>query len=414
MSLTPSTPEYIIPKLKAETIAAIVKKGVRLDGRSLTDYRPITIIPNYLPKAEGSAFVKLGNTQVLVGVKMEVGTPYPDAPNEGVIIVSAEFVPMASPVFEPGPPDENAIELARVIDRSIRETHAIDLEKLAIIPGKKVWTVWIDIYVLDHDGNLMDASSIGTLAALMTAKIPKAEVTEDEQVIVDKTQYVGKLPLRKKVVTVTLGKISNILIVDPDQEEESILDTRIVMAVTEDGLIAGIQKTGQSSITKEEALKAADIAIAKGEELIELITKKVEVPQEKPEVTEEKAAEVIEQRETEEIKELEKKIEEVIENAKEVAKEAQAEKEEAAEAPTLEQEVKEAEETKEAEKTEETEEKEGKKGGPPTAQEEASEEAEESAQEGEEQESRQEKENEQVRESQESKESPEESLKPNQ
>jgi exosome complex component RRP42 len=276
MSLTPTEPINIIPRLKAETIASIVKKGVRLDGRKLDEFRELTIIPNYLPKAQGSALVKLGSTQVLVGVKLEVGTPYPDAPDEGVIIVSAEFVPMASPVFEPGPPDENSIELARVIDRSIRETHAIDLKKLAIVPGKKVWTVWIDIYVLDHGGNLMDASSIGTLAALMTTRIPKAEVGENEEVLVDKATVVEPLPLNKKVVTVTLGKISNVLIVDPDNEEESVLDTKLTIAVTDDGLIAGIQKSGQSSITEEEALKAAEVALEKGKELIDKVTQLVE------------------------------------------------------------------------------------------------------------------------------------------
>ncbi len=313
MSLTPTEPENIIPKLKADTIASIVKKGVRLDGRGLTGYRKIEIIPNYLPKAQGSALVKLGNTQVLAGVKLEVGTPYPDAPDEGVIIVSAEFVPMASPVFEPGPPDENAIELARVIDRSIRETHAIDLKELAIIQGEKVWTVWVDIYVLDHDGNLMDASSIAALAALMTTKVPKVEVSKDGVVVVNKEEAEKPLPLKKKVVTVTLGKVSDILIVDPDHEEESVLDTKITIAVSDDGLIAGMQKSGQSSITMDEAIKAVDIALSKGVELIQLISEAVEKENngrvrvlgeseegthEQPEVDNDKAEELPEEQET--------------------------------------------------------------------------------------------------------------------
>jgi len=303
MSVTPTSPDYIIPKLKADTIASLVKKGVRPDGRRLEDIRPVEITVNYLPKADGSALVKLGNTQVLVGVKLEVGTPYPDAPDQGVIIVSAEFVPMASPVFEPGPPDENAIELARVIDRSIRELGAIDLSKLVLIPGKKVWVVWIDIYVLDHDGNLVDASSIATLAALMTAKVPKAVINEEEEeIIVDKTSHTGPLPLIKKVVTVTIGKLGNALIVDPDLEEESVLDTKIIIAVSEDGKIAGIQKSGPSSLTKEEVLKAVDIAIKKGLDLIKLIDEKVK---EQVSETEAKAGEATPAEEREEREEVE-------------------------------------------------------------------------------------------------------------
>ena len=346
MSFTPSSPDYILPKLKEQTLANIIKKGVRLSGRKLDQYRDIEIITDYIPHADGSAYVKLGNTQVLVGVKLELGTPYADTPNEGVMVVSAEFVPMASPSFEPGPPDENAIELARVIDRSLREIRAIDLEKLAIIPGKKVLIAWIDIYVLDHDGNLIDASSIATLAALLTTKMPKVEVTENEEVIIDKETRVGPLPLRHKVVTVTIGKLGDKLIVDPDLEEESVLSTRIVIAVSEDGRIAGMQKTGMGSLTQEEILRAIDIALAKGKELIALIEEKVKPKEEKPAEAEEKKAEEVK----EEVKEEEKPVpEEKAEEPKEEKKKEEEEKK----AEELEEKPQEAPEKEEREEAEE-------------------------------------------------------------
>ncbi len=372
MSVTPSSPDYIIPKLKAETIASLVKRGTRLDGRGLHDIRQVEIIPNYLPKADGSALVKLGNTQVLVGVKLEVGTPYPDAPDQGVIIVSAEFVPMASPVFEPGPPDENAIELARVIDRSIRELGAIDLSKLVLIPGKKVWVVWIDIYVLDHDGNLVDASSIATLAALLTAKIPKAVISEeDEQIVVDKTTHVAQLPLLKKVVTVTVGKLGKALIVDPDLEEESVLDTKIIFAISEDGRIAGIQKSGPSSITKDEVLRATDVAIKKGQELIKIIEQAVEAAVKQAEAKEEKKVEEVKEEKEEALEAKESAVEEVTEG------EEVEETSETIEAAEEEEEGKEEEVTEEREAEEpvkkleeEVEEEPAKKEAAPAAREE--------------------------------------------
>lgn len=374
MSVTPSSPDYIIPKLKAETIASLVKRGTRLDGRGLHDIRQVEIIPNYLPKADGSALVKLGNTQVLVGVKLEVGTPYPDAPDQGVIIVSAEFVPMASPVFEPGPPDENAIELARVIDRSIRELGAIDLSKLVLIPGKKVWVVWVDIYVLDHDGNLVDASSIATLAALLTAKIPKAVISEeDEQIVVDKTTHVAQLPLLKKVVTVTVGKLGKALIVDPDLEEESVLDTKIIFAISEDGRIAGIQKSGPSSITKDEVLRATDIAIKKGQELIKIVEQAVEAAVKQAEAKEEKRAEEGKEEKEEALEAKESAVEEVTEGAgvEETSEtlEAAEEKEESKEKEVTEE--REAEEpVKELKEKEGAGEEQAKKEAAPAAQEE--------------------------------------------
>ncbi|MCD6084683.1 MAG: exosome complex protein Rrp42 [Desulfurococcales archaeon] len=274
MSITPSS-DYIIPKLKAETIVSLIRKGVRASGRGLEDFRELDIVTNYIPNADGSAFVKLGNTQVIAGVKLELGTPYPDTPNEGAIVVSAEFVPAASPLFEPGPPDENAIELARVIDRSLREIKAIDLGKLVLIPGKRVWVVWIDIYVLDHDGNLIDASSIATLVALLTARVPKAEV-EGEEIRVGKSEYTGPLPMNRKVVTVTIGKIDKIMLVDPDIEEETVLDTKLVIAVSDDERIAGLQKSGMGALDKNEVLKMTELAMKKGKEIIEIVEKSIE------------------------------------------------------------------------------------------------------------------------------------------
>lgn len=270
MSFTPTT-EYLIPKLKLDTLLTMLGRGVRLNGRRLDEFRPINIVTDYIPNADGSALVKLGNTQVLVGVKLEVGTPYPDTPNDGNLIINAEFMPTASPVFEPGPPDENAIELARVIDRGIRESRAIDLSRLALIPGKRVWNLWVDIYVLDHDGNLIDASSIGVLAALLTTRIPKAEVKENNEVVIDKTVKTSPLSINKYVTTITIVKVGGYLMVDPDLEEESLMDAKLIVSVTDDGLIAGLQKSGPGYFTEEELMKAINIGLSKGRELIDII-----------------------------------------------------------------------------------------------------------------------------------------------
>jgi exosome complex component RRP42 len=96
-----------------------------------------------------------------------------DTPNDGVLTVNAELAPIASPSFETGPPDENSVELARIVDRGIRESKMIDTEKLCIEPGKKVFVVFVDIYVLNHDGNLIDASAISALSALLTSKMTR-------------------------------------------------------------------------------------------------------------------------------------------------------------------------------------------------------------------------------------------------
>lgn len=275
MSLTP-TNEVVVPAIKVESMIEQLKKGMRIDGRKLTDFRPIELKLGYVDNADGSALVRLGETQVLVGIKLEVGRPFPDSPNEGVLTVHAEFVPTASPTFEPGPPDENAIELSRVIDRGLREAEVIDLSKLVLIPGEKVWVVWIDIYVLDHDGNLTDASALGIMAALLTTKMPKYEVTEGGEVKINREERVSHLPLNREVLTVTAAKIGDYIILDPTLEEESLCDAKITFSITNDGLIAGMQKAGMGVFTTDEVIKIADLAMEKGKELISIVEKAVE------------------------------------------------------------------------------------------------------------------------------------------
>ncbi len=278
MSLTP-TRQPIIPKIKRETIKKLIKKGERIDGRKLEEYRPIEIILNPIPKAEGSAWVKLGNTIVMTGIKLEVGTPYSDRPNEGVLQVHAEFVPLASPTFEPGPPDENAIETARVIDRSLREPRAIRLEDLVIIPGRKVWLVFNDIYLIDHDGNIIDAGMLSSMLALNLAKIPKIVSIEDDNVVIDKTVKETPLPLNLNVVTVTIGLIDEIPLVDPLLEEELVIDSKITIAFDEKGRITGIQKAGMKGIRTPVLDEVVDIASKKASELHELLRKVLSNPE---------------------------------------------------------------------------------------------------------------------------------------
>ncbi|MCW4028538.1 MAG: exosome complex protein Rrp42 [Candidatus Bathyarchaeota archaeon] len=254
----------LVTKVRLRQIEQLLEKGKRLDERGLQDYREIKIEQGIIEKAEGSARVLLGKTEVLVGVKVETGEPFPDTPNDGVMTVNAELVPIASPHFEPGPPDENSIELARVVDRGIRESHAIDTEKLCIEAGKKVFVVFVDVYVLNHDGNLIDASAMAAIAALLNTKMPNYEIKDGELKI---KQGYTQLPMKSHPVTVTLGKINNKLIIDPGVEEESVMDSRITFATNEAGNICAIQKGGSGFFTPQQILDASKIALEKAAEL---------------------------------------------------------------------------------------------------------------------------------------------------
>jgi exosome complex component RRP42 len=254
----------LVTRVRLKQIEQLIEKAKRLDGRGLSDYREIKIEQGIIEKAEGSARVLLGKTEVLVGVKVETGTPFPDTPNDGVMTVNAELVPLASPTFEPGPPDENSIELARIVDRGIRESKAIDTAKLVIEPGKKVFVVFVDIYVLNHDGNLIDASALAAVSALLNTKMPNYEVKDGEVII---KQGYTPLPMKSHPITVTLGKINNKLIVDAWLEEEQVIDARLTMAINDEGNICAIQKGCAGYFTQQQILEGMKLAMEKAAEL---------------------------------------------------------------------------------------------------------------------------------------------------
>ncbi len=252
----------MLTEIDVEYVRKMVEEGKREDGRGFEEFRPLKIEMGYVKNAEGSAMVTLGETKVLVGVKMEIGEPFPDTPNEGVLIVNAELGPIASPEFESGPPDEDAIELARVVDRGIREAKVIDLEKLCIEPGEKVWMICIDIHVLNDCGNLIDASSLGAVAALLNTHIPKLK----EDGTIDRGTVDRKLELSGIPIACTIHKIGSKMILDPTMKEEEAVDGRLTIT-TVNGMICAMQKGGTCGFTPEEVFKAIDISLKKGEEI---------------------------------------------------------------------------------------------------------------------------------------------------
>ena len=157
---------------------------------------------------------------------------------------------MAFPTFEAGPPNETSIEIARVVDRGIRESKMIDIEKLVIEPGKKVWIVFVDINVIDFDGNLIDACTLGTLAALKSAIVPGSKEGGKD----------FPLPIRTLPVSVTMVKIGDELICDPLLEEEQLSSARLTVSISEDGHIRAMQKGDSGSFTMEEIRKAIKIS----------------------------------------------------------------------------------------------------------------------------------------------------------
>lgn len=258
-------------KIVREHIRALTEKGVREDGRSFVEYRkPLRIEYGISNKsAEGSASVIIGETEVVAGVKLEVGEPFPDTPDAGVLMVGAELLPLSNPEFESGPPGIDAIELARVIDRCIRESKAIDFAKLCIKKGEKVWMVYLDIYPINDDGNLFDAAALAAVAALKDTKFPEYD-TKKEQINYQKKTN-KPLPLTKTPILVTVAKIKKRYIIDPTRNEVESLDARLSVATLDNGTICALQKGGDEAIKAEEVDEMIAIATDQAAKLRKLL-----------------------------------------------------------------------------------------------------------------------------------------------
>lgn len=248
----------ITPTITRKRIEKYLSEGKRFDSRKPEEFREMVIETGVSKKAEGSARVKIGNTEVIVGIKLDVSAPYPDSLDKGNLMTTAELLPLSSERISLGKPGIDSVELGRVIDRGVREGKFIELEKLCIKAGEKVWNVFIDIYSINDDGNLLDAAGIGTVIALKEAYMPKYDEEKEKVIFGEMTKE--KLPLSKHVTfPITVHKIGNSFLVDPTREEEDIVQSRVTIGMNKDG-IASIQKGKEGSLTIEEFDKILDMA----------------------------------------------------------------------------------------------------------------------------------------------------------
>jgi len=226
--------EEVDAEIRTTHVLDLAAEGKRLDGRGPNEYRKITVEPGFVTTADGSALVRIGETAVVAGIKLEPGKPFPDTPNAGVLTTNAELIPLSSPTFEPGPPQPGAIEVSRVVDRAIRAAETIDLTKLCVTPGEKTWVCYADMHVIDHAGNLIDASLLAALTALAHATVPAKRFG-----IAD-ADY--RLEVQNYPIECTFVRLGDAIVVDPSFDEERAAQGRLTVATDETGRIVAMQK----------------------------------------------------------------------------------------------------------------------------------------------------------------------------
>ncbi|CAJ1053276.1 exosome complex component RRP45 [Xyrichtys novacula] len=227
----------------------------------------------------GCCFVDLGKTRVMAQVSSELVTPKESRPNEGIMFFNIELSPMASPAFEQGRQSELSVKLNRQLERCLRNSKCIDTESLCVVSGEKVWQIRVDVHMLNHDGNLMDAASIAAITALCHFRRPDVGIQGDE-VTVFSPEERDPIPLSIYHMPISVSfaffQQGTYLLVDPCEREERVMDGLLMIAMNKHREICSIQSSGGIMLLKEQVMRCSKIASIKVSEITELISKALE------------------------------------------------------------------------------------------------------------------------------------------
>ena len=133
-------------------------------------------------------------------------------------------------------------------------------------PGEKIWIVFLDIHIIDFDGNLFDAASLASLAALLTSKVPASRFDLGEDY---------PLPLRDPPISCTYVKYDDVIVLDPSLDEELIAQARLTVATDTNGDIRAMQKGLSGSFTLDEIKKIIKDSFDNGKKIREQLYKSV-------------------------------------------------------------------------------------------------------------------------------------------
>nr|VZI12388.1 unnamed protein product [Spirometra erinaceieuropaei] len=231
--------------------------GCRLDGRSGKDYRPVEVMTGILNHSAGSARVKLGGTSVVSCVTIEIGSPSFDCPNQGRLMIDVECSPTATPKFSGKSGSEIADSLKATLSSAFT-SDCVPLDLLCIQPGKQCWVLYVDLLLLESDGNLLDAASLAVVAALRTLKLPSSLSRKIPN---------GNLSTEDVPLFVTVHKIGSTLVVDATREEEACSLSRVLVSVKADGTLTSLIKEGCGSLQVDTLLEMVEIGRTLGEEM---------------------------------------------------------------------------------------------------------------------------------------------------
>lgn len=207
----------------------------RADGRKPLDLRPIQLDPGFMPNAEGSCLVAMGDTKVICSASVQEGVPK-WLKGKGMGWVTGEYSMLPRSTNERVEREVNrgrvggrTQEIQRLIGRSLRAV--TDLSKL----GEN--SILIDCDVLQADGGTRTASITGGYVALAQAV---RWMGEHGRIKSD--------PLHTAVAAVSVGIIDGTACLDLNYAEDSEAEVDMNVVMTGTGHFVEVQGTAEGRI----------------------------------------------------------------------------------------------------------------------------------------------------------------------
>lgn len=186
---------------------------------------------------------------------------------------------MASPAFEVSRPTETEVLLSRVLEKTVRRSGALDVESLCLVAGQKCWSVRVDLHILSHDGNLIDASCLAVIAALRHFRKPDTSM-EGEVLTVYTPAEREPVPLSwlhsPFCVTFSFyGTEAETALVDASWIEEQVRVGSCTISLNRHGEICQISKLGGAPTEAVSLLLCANVALTKAKDFSTLVDEKL-------------------------------------------------------------------------------------------------------------------------------------------
>lgn len=229
---------------------------MRIDGRNNDELRRLNIKRNVLDNPDGSVFIEMGKTKIIVTAMIENKVPiFLKGTNQGWLTCEYSMLPGSTAQRKQrdstrGRQDGRGIEIQRLIGRALRT--CIDLTKI----GER--TIWIDVDVIQADGGTRCAAISGGFVALYDAvyKLYKKENLKE-------------FPIKFFLGAVSVGKVHDELLLDLNYHEDSKAQVDMNVIMNGNGEFIEIQSSAeQGTFSQDEFNELLELAKSGANEIM--------------------------------------------------------------------------------------------------------------------------------------------------